>query len=217
MSTNGSTLPAVRKGDASHYLTEFAVGPTGTNFKFDGKVGKFVRTQDETEIPAGTELTCLFDLTEGGWIRFHGAGNPPDIKMGPVFGGFMPAKREELGDLDQDLWEKDLGGKPADPWQHQIRLPLLAKDGELLIFQTTSVTGRRAVGNLLNHCNRMAKKEPGFYPVVQLKTGGFQHRDTRVGWVRHPCRDRRQGAERNAEAGKVSMADDMDDEIPSFA
>jgi hypothetical protein len=51
---------------------------------------------------------------------------------------------------------------------------------------TSSKTGRRAVGNLLRHFNRMQKTNPGEFPVVRLRTGGFQHRDDRVGFVSTP-------------------------------
>jgi hypothetical protein len=32
----------------------------------------------------------------------------------------------------------------------------------------------------------MQRTHPGFLPVVCLKVGGYQHRDTRVGWVKTP-------------------------------
>jgi hypothetical protein len=108
--------------------------------------------------------------------------------MGPVFDGFVPPNREELGDTDQALWEKDLSGRPADPWQHQMLLPLQEiETGELLIFATSSITGRRAVGNLLRHCERMRVRDPDYYPVIKLQTSGFQHKDERVGFVRTPA------------------------------
>jgi hypothetical protein len=49
---------------------------------------------------------------------------------------------------------------------------------------TSSITGRRAIGNLLRHYDRTRKSE--MYPIVRLKIGGFQHRDDRVGWVKVP-------------------------------
>ena len=57
---------------------------------------------------------------------------------------------------------------------------------EIFTFSTTSDTGRRAVGNLLKHYDRLRRKDSNLYPVVRLKPGGFQHRDPRVGWVVTP-------------------------------
>jgi hypothetical protein len=210
---DSANVPAVKTGDVTDYLTEF-VGLGGTAIKFDGKTGKFVRTQDGTPLPENLELVCLFTHAEGGWIRFNGKGNPPDTRMGPIFNGFMPPRREELGDLDESQWPTGLSGRAEDPWQHQIRLPFADKDGEAFVFQTTSVTGRRAVGNLLSHCNRMAKKEPDLWPVVQLRVGGFNHRDDRIGWVPVPTFAIVGKAPRDdIEAGKLSVADDLDDTI----
>jgi hypothetical protein len=168
------------------YLAEFGVGMDGTFFKF-AKDGKFRTTSDDTEIPEGTELVVVYDQIQAGWIKFNGKGHEPDRRMGPIFDGFMPPPRESLGDMDESLWEEGLDGKPADPWQHQMLVPLQnPKTDELFIFNTTSITGRREVGNLIKHCARTTKKEPDIYPVVKLQVGGFAHRDERVGWVKTP-------------------------------
>ena len=50
----------------------------------------------------------------------------------------------------------------------------------------SSKTGRRAVGNLLRHYDRMQRTHPEEFPVIRLRTGGFQHKDDRVGFVRTP-------------------------------
>ena len=47
-------------------------------------------------------------------------------------------------------------------------------------------TTRRAIGKLLKYYDRICKTDAGFYPLVQLKHGGFNHRDSRVGWVNTP-------------------------------
>jgi hypothetical protein len=208
-------LPAVNGGGASAYLAEHGVGMSGTFLKFN-KDGKFVKTIDDEEIPAGTELACIYDQTQAGFIKFTGKGNPPERRMGPIFDGFMPPPREELGDTDESQWERDLSGKPADPWQHQMLLPLQSVEtDELFIFATSSITGRRAVGNLLSQCERMRLKEPDAYPVIKLRTGGFQHRDERVGYVKTPAFDVVGRAPKgNLAAATTAIADDMSDAIP---
>jgi hypothetical protein len=183
----GTSLPAVSAGGALPYLKVHGVGMSGSFVKFS-KEGRFVKTSNDEEVPVGTELICVYDQTQAGWIKFNGKGNPPDRQMGAIFDGFVPPTREELGNTDESLWERDLSGRPADPWQHQMLLPLQdVETGELLIFATGSITGRRAVDNLLRHCERMRVRDPDHYPVIKLQTSGFQHRDERVGFVRTPA------------------------------
>ena len=55
-------------------------------------------------------------------------------------------------------WPIGLSGKPEDPWKHEqmivLRRPATL---ELLTFSTMSKTGRRAVGNLLKHYDRLQR------------------------------------------------------------
>ena len=174
-------------GPIQAYLNEHAGGTTGILFKF-AKDGKFRKTSDDEEVPEGKEFVAIYDQIQVGWIKFNGRGNPPDRRMGALFDGFAPPLREELGDTDEALWERNLSGQPDDPWKSQILLPLQSVETlELYIFGTTSLTGRKAVGNLINHCTRMSRQQPDDYPIVRLATGGFQHRDERVGWVKTPA------------------------------
>ena len=120
-------------------------------------------------------------------MRFNGEGEPPDRRMGLLYDGYIMPPRATLGDTDVSQWEIGLDGKPADPWQHFIYLVLQRGDtGELFTYTTSSVTGRRAIGNLLRHYDRLQRTHPDMYPCVRLKTGGFNHRDDRVGWVNVP-------------------------------
>jgi hypothetical protein len=138
--------------------------------------------------------------------------------MGLLFDGFVMPPRETLGDDDQTQWETGLDGKPADPWQHHMYLVLQRGDtGELFTYVTSSLTGRRAIGNLLRHYKRMQRTNPDQYPVVRLKTGGFQHRDDRVGWVATPVLAVvGRMAKDSAARPDTSVAADMNDEIPDL-
>lgn len=200
----------------SDYLSTHGLGMSGTFMKFS-KEGKFVKALDDNEeIPEGTTFIVIYDQTQGGWLKFTGKGNPPIRKQGPLFGGFNPPKREELGDLDQTTWELGLSGKPTDPWQLQLLLPLQhVETNELFVFQTTSATGRRAVDRVIQTCERMSRLEPNDYPVIKLRVSGFQHRDDRVGWVKTPAFERVGKAPKaDATMAVTSLAKDMDDEIP---
>lgn len=101
------------------------------------------------------------------------------------------------------------------------------RTSELATFVTYPPTGRRAVGTLLRHFRRMCSTHPGSMPIVQLRAGGFQHRDTRVGWVatpmfvvvgRHPPDGAAEPDPNKPDPSKPdqSMAASLDDEIPLF-
>lgn len=169
------------------YLDDVAPASiVGRMIKFS-KEGTFVTHDDGAEIDENAEFTVLADETLIGWIKFNGDGEPPSREMGLLYDGFAMPARESLGDLDTAQWELGLDGQPADPWQHHQYLVLQhTGTAELFTFVTSSKTGRRAVGNLLRHFDRMRKTHPDELPVVRLRTGGFQHRDDRVGFVNTP-------------------------------
>ena len=112
----------------------------------------------------------------------------PTRMMGLLYSDdFVMPPRESLGDLDKTKWELGLNGQPADPWGHHMYLVLQdTATSELYTFDTASNTGRRAVGNLLRHYDRMQRTHPDELPVIRLRTGGFQHKDDRVGFVKTP-------------------------------
>ena len=93
--------------------------------------------------------------------------------MGLLYGDFAMPPRESLGDTDMtQSTDEGLSGKPEDPWQHQIKLVLQKRDtGEMFCFSTSSNTGRRAVGNLLRHYDRMRRAGGNEVPIVRLKVG----------------------------------------------
>jgi hypothetical protein len=137
--------------------------------------------------------------------------------MGPIVRGFVPPARESLGDTDESLWDADLNGRPTDPWQHQLCLPLVSQeDGEKYVFVTSSITGRRAVLTLLKACQRQQAKEgDDYYPIIKLQVGGFAHRDTRVGWVKVPVFPIVGKAPRDDYSqGSTAIEDDLNDQIP---
>jgi hypothetical protein len=183
------SLPAVpdTRTPVQSYLDEIAPGTiVGRMVKFT-KDAVFATSDDGETIADTTDFVALCDQTLIGYIKFNGEGTPPDRHMGLLYEGWRMPARDTLGDTDVKQWVTGLDGKPADPWQHHIYLVLQAVEtSELFTFVTSSVTGRRAIGNLLRHYDRMARTNPGEFPVVRLKVGGFNHRDERVGWVAVP-------------------------------
>lgn len=187
----------------------------GRMIKFS-KEGKFVTPDDDETVGDGVDFTVLADQTLIGWVKFNGEGQPPDRRMGLLFDGFVMPDRSTLGNDDVTKWEMGLDGRPQDPWQHHQYLVLQRGDtGELFTFVTSSVTGRRAIGNLLRHFTRLQKTHPDMLPVVRLKVGGFNHRDDRVGWVNTPVLAVVGRAPKDSAAvPDTSRTTDMDDAIP---
>jgi hypothetical protein len=217
----GAIVPASKKAlvnggsSVSAYLAAHGVGMAGTFFKF-AKDGVFRKSSDEEEIPEGTEFVVIYDQIQAGWIKFMGKGNQPERRQGAIFSGYVPPDRSELGDEDQSEWDTDLSGRPADPWQFQLLIPLQSVEtGELFVFQTTSVTGRRAGDKLIGVCGRMEKNEPDHYPVIKLCVSGFSHRDERVGWVKTPAFARIGKAPKaNTTMAETAVDADLNDSIP---
>jgi hypothetical protein len=181
------------------------------------KDGVFATTDDGVPVGDDVDFVALIDQTLIGYIRFHGEGEPPDRVMGLLYDGFVMPPRESLGDNDPAQWEIGLNGQPADPWQHTVYLVLERRDEthELLTFVTSSITGRRAVGNLIRHYDRLQKSDTSAYPIVRLKIGGFQHRDDRIGWIKVPViAVVGRAAKESAAKPDSSIAADMDDKIP---
>jgi hypothetical protein len=181
-----------------------------------GKEGTFITVDDGALVPETAEFVVPCDETQVGWVKFNGEGVPPDRVMGLLYDGFVPPPRNTLGDLDEDQWGTGLDGRPDDPWKHQMNLVLQnTETKELFTFSTMSVTGRRAVGNLLKHYDRMQKLTPTELPVVRLRAGGYNHRDDRVGWVAVPVFVVIGRAPRGSAAvPDTSIGNDMGDSIP---
>jgi hypothetical protein len=213
----GTTAVAVPDNRTPHerYLDEIAPASiVGRLMKFS-KEGTFVTADDDEPILEGGEFVALCDQTLVGWLKFNNDA-PPDRVMGLLYDGFNMPRREELGNLNKDGWPAGLSGAPEDPWRHHIYLVLQNGDsGELFTFATSSMTGRRAVGNLLRHYDRMRRTHPNELPVVRLKTGGFNHRDERIGWVSTPVFAVCGRAPQDSVAKpNTSLSADMNDAVP---
>jgi hypothetical protein len=201
---------------AQRYLDEIAPASMVGRKIRGSKDAVFVTPDDGETVPDDIDFVALCDQIMVGRIRFNGEGNPPDYRMGLLYDGFVPPRDEELPDRDQSQWQLGLDGQPSDPWAHFIYVVLQRGDtGELFTYTTSSKTGRRAIGNLLRHYDRLQKTHPDMYPIVRLKAGGFNHRDPRVGWVpvpafavvgRHP--------KDNAAKPDGSLAADLNDAVP---
>jgi hypothetical protein len=171
------------------YLDEIAPsGIVGRLVKFNGKDGAFILVDTEEVIGDTEDFIVLADMTLAAWIKF--LPEDPPLRVGGLLYApdFVRTTREELGDLDPAQWEPGAfsNGRPEDPWKEEMMLVLKRPaTQELLTFSTMSKTGRRAVGSLLKHYDRLQHTNPGSLPVVRLKPGGYQ--DKQFGWVHVPA------------------------------
>jgi hypothetical protein len=199
------------------YIDEIA--PTviaGQLVKFS-KEGKFVIAETEEEISPDTDFVAMCNETLIGWIRFRDDGEPPDRVQGLLYDGFIMPPRDSLGDQDESQWPLGLDGQPEDPWKHQMCLVLQEpKTQAYFTFVTASKTGRRGVGNLLRHFNRLERRSQDSYPVVRLKPSGFVPNNKKaVGWVPTPSFVVVGRVPKNSTTvPDTSPGGDMNDEIP---
>jgi hypothetical protein len=182
---NKAALPATSDPDALRQRLLDDVAPSGIIgrlIKFDGKEGRFLFVDNDETVNATEDFTVLCDETLAAWVKFQPEG-PPLREGGLLYSpNFALSQREALGDLDPRSWEIGLSGKPEDPWKLELALVLKrAATQELLTFSTMSKTGRRAVGSLLKHFDRLRRSNPGSFPVVRLKPGSYE--DDRYGRV----------------------------------
>ena len=177
--TSVPATPAVdNRTPEQRYVDEIAPSMiAGQMVKFS-KDGTFVISETEEEVSPDTDFIAPCDEALVGWIRFRDDGEPPDRIQGLLYDGFVMPARNTLGDMDTSTWKPGLSGEPEDPWKHQICLVLQEpKTQALFTFVTTSTTGRRAVGNLFRHFDRMARRDPEFVPrrpleALRLSTQG---------------------------------------------
>jgi hypothetical protein len=203
------------RGIVNAYLDTVApAGLVGREIQF--KDGGYITRDDGEKVSEERVFIAAVDQVLVGLIKFNGKGERPDVHMAAIYEGQTPPARETLGDLDEALWPIGLSSKPEDPWSPQNYLPLQdAETGAWHTFVSRTITGIRAIGNLMRHYERMRRTHPDMYPLIQLKVGGFNHREERIGWVSTPAlavvgkhpKD-------NAQKPDASPSADLEDEIP---
>jgi hypothetical protein len=186
----------------------------------------------EEEIPLGTEYLAHVVGWTKCWIKFVD-GEFVDRQTYRVALGEKPPEREKLDDLDESQWEKDDDGKPVDPWVYQYLLPFENRsNGELVIFVTPSVGGKRAIADLCQIYTRRVQKGGSGQPIAKLaKTDMLTKKWGKVprpvfevvGWDSNPIESSPPTSAPTAEpntqrpsldARRASFSDDMNDQIP---
>jgi len=89
--------------------------------------GDWLAGPDAEEMAAGTELVAVVPGTVHGWVLWQN-NKRADQVMGLLIEGFVPPARSTLGHDDQSKWEVDATGRPRDPWQPTIYMPIISLD-----------------------------------------------------------------------------------------
>lgn len=143
--------------------------------KFDK--GEWYAGQNSEEIPLGTKLAADMMRAEWGWVRWHDK-KPAERRMTLVASGQQPAPRDTLGHNDPDLWARDPNnGKPIDPWQKTIEIPVRELDGERreFIIAGGSKGFEGACKALFGAFGKEMRENMGKVPVIALGGGKYSH------------------------------------------
>ena len=161
-----TNLPA-RDGEAD------AIGRAASeNASFD-KLLKFKKGDyycDGEEIPMGTQYVAHVVGWTKCWIKFID-GAMVERKLYSVGKRQYPPDSSELDNNDESKWGIGPNGLPSDPWVFQYLLPLEhVESGDIVVFTTPSVGGKRAVDDLCNAYYRRYKREgTSHMPIVALR------------------------------------------------
>jgi hypothetical protein len=211
-------MPPDSRTDIEKYIDQIAPSQIAGQLVRFSKEGKFVIVDTQEEISPDADFVALCDECLVGWIRFsEEEDEPPTRIQGLLYKGFKMPLREDLGDMDERQWPEGLNGGPSDPWLHQMLVVFQGvKTSALFTFSTTSLTGRRSVGLLLNHFNRLRRDDPDAYPIVRMKPSGYTSKKKGVGWVNTPSFAvvGRTSKKLLATLPDTSPGGDMNDEIP---
>jgi hypothetical protein len=150
--------------------------------------GDWVAGRDSEKIADGTELVAVLPGMVDGWQRWED-NRPVEQIMGLLVEGFVPPERSTLSHNDKNVWAIDSGnGKPRDPWQPTIYMPMTTIDATRVFTFTTSSDGgkRHAIGPLSKEYGSHIRQAPDELPVVKLAQDSYLHSDRSIGRVKYP-------------------------------
>ena len=184
--------------------------------------GRWYRGEEKKLVEPDLRLLCNMHEIWSGWVRWF-KGKPVEHRIRRLIDNPPKLSRNDLGHLDEKLWETDPSGNPKDPWAMTDRLVMKDIDtDDLLTFSTSSWGGRKALGKLCRAFDRDHRGDSTVFPVVQLGVVTRQH-DTYgpidepsfeiVGWRRWD--DNGPSVEVTSDDPRTQIRDALeDDEIP---
>jgi hypothetical protein len=168
-----------------------AYGNSTTNTRIVGQLlkfskGDYLAGQEGTEIALGSKFVAIMDQLMVGWIKWRDA-TPVEHVMGLVSNGYVPPKRAELDDNDEDSWDTNDDGHPRDPWQFSNYLVVVEpKEKTPYTFTTSSKGGLGAIGELCKFYGKAMRERPDDFPVIELGVGSYMARDKSRGRIKFP-------------------------------
>jgi hypothetical protein len=131
--------------------------------------------RDKIEVN-GSQYVARVDWALAGWTKWQD-GRIVGYCLGYVADRYMPPRREELGDLDEEQWE--LWNQGRDPWQLAWSLPLFNPvSGEEVLWSTDTIGGKDALGALLVAYADRVDSNPidgKTLPVIELGSSSYKH------------------------------------------
>jgi len=149
--------------------------------------GDWLAGPDAEEMAAGTELVAVVPGTVHGWVLWQN-NKRADQVMGLLIEGFLPPPRSTLGYDDPSAWEINANGKPRDPWQATMYMPMTSPDATAIFTFTTGSDGgrRHAIGPLCREYGARIRQHPDELPIVKLHQDSYAHSDRTIGRVKYP-------------------------------
>jgi hypothetical protein len=121
-----------------------------------------------------------------GWIKW-GDGRPIEHLMGRVVDSPVIARRSELGDMDQSLWEVDDQNRPRDPWQPGNYMLLKGlKDNAIYTFACGSRGGTNCIGEVSKAYGKVYRQHGDEFPVIALGVDSYMHKNKQYGRIMTP-------------------------------
>jgi hypothetical protein len=178
-----ASLPAVPDDPYTAFGEANTVGET--YLKFDRGVYRFGPADASEILALGTLLVANMAEMKVGWLKWQD-GEVVATDMRRLAEGYFVTPREELGDMDEAMWEMGNDDLPKDPWTLTTLLPL--KDpatGAEYTFTTSSKGGRAACGTLAGRygSERHKPENAGKLPVIKIDDGTYKHR--KLGQIIH--------------------------------
>ena len=178
-----ASLPALPDDPYTAFGEANAVGDTF--LKFDRGVYRFGPADASEILALGTLLVANMAEMKVGWLKWQD-GEVAATDMRRLADGFVVTPREELGDMDEAMWEMGNDNLPKDPWTQTTLLPLKdqATSAEYT-FTTSSKGGRAACGSLAGRygSERHKPENAGKLPLIKIDEGTYRHR--KLGQVIH--------------------------------
>ena len=169
-STGGAL--AAYGGDNPFASAAAEMGGGGEDYlKFNGNTGDYTFGAAEDELEHGTKCVAHMDEIARGWICWDDGEVKDEITVRVIDGG--PPSENTLPDHgpydDED-----------DGWSSQVIILFSTNDGDRLKFKSSSKSGKRAFGTLLNDYAKQYKNHPDELPVVEINATGFMPKDKKI-------------------------------------